>query len=86
MLARDGVDPQIWYFVTGNRDSIYSIAQNSYFINANIDKNSEGGFIHSGAIILIDKNKHIRGVYDVIKSTETERLISDINILLKEQY
>lgn len=81
-----GADPKKWFFVTGNKDSIYAIAKNSYFINANIDKNAEGGFIHSGALLLIDKNKHIRGVYDAMQSTETDRLISDINTLLKEQF
>ena len=28
------------------------------------DEEMEGGFIHSGAFLLVDPNKHVRGVYD----------------------
>jgi len=40
--------------------------------------------VHSGGFLLVDKNKHIRGVYDGTNPEETKRLISDIKILLNE--
>ncbi len=73
-----------WHFVTGNRDSIYSIATNSYFATAYKDSKEPGGYVHSGGFLLVDKNKHIRGVYDGTNPEETKRLISDIKILLNE--
>lgn len=73
-----------WHFVTGNRDSIMKIATESYFTTAYPDSNEPGGFVHSGGFLLIDKNRHVRGVYDGTDSNETKRLIGDIDILLNE--
>jgi protein SCO1/2 len=73
-----------WHFVTGNKDSIYKLAEHSYFSNAYEDSLAEGGYVHSGGLLLIDKNRHIRGVYDGTDELETVRLINDIRVLLKE--
>lgn len=73
-----------WFFVTGNKDSIFNIASKSYFTTAYPDSKAPGGLVHSGAFLLIDKNKCIRGVYDGTNTQETNRLINDINLLLNE--
>ena len=73
-----------WHFVTGNQENIYDLAEHSYFSNAYKDSLAEGGFTHTGGLLLIDKKRHIRGVYDGTNDLETNRLISDIRILLKE--
>ena len=80
------IDPAKWFFVTGNRDSIFSMANDSYFATAFADSTAPGGFIHSGAFLLVDKNKHIRGAYDGTNSDEANRLTEDIKILLAEQF
>ena len=48
------VESKKWHFVTGVKDSIYKIAQTSYFATAMEDKSEPDGFIHSGAFLLID--------------------------------
>ncbi|GAA4771047.1 MULTISPECIES: SCO family protein [Flavobacterium] len=73
-----------WHFVTGNKDSIFNIATKSYFTTAYPDVNEPGGLVHGGGLLLIDKNRHIRGVYDGTNPEETKRLINDIKLLLKE--
>lgn len=73
-----------WHFVTGNKDSIYNIATKSYFATAYKDAKEPGGYVHSGGFLLVDKNRHIRGVYDGTNEEETKRLIRDIKILLTE--
>lgn len=73
-----------WHFVTGKKEVIFNIAEKSYFSNAYKDSLAEGGFVHTGGLLLIDKNKYIRGVYDGTNESETGRLIKDIRILLKE--
>ncbi|MEL1244028.1 SCO family protein [Flavobacterium sp. DGU11] len=78
-----GVDNN-WHFVTGNKDSIYSLAVKSYFTTAYPDDKEPGGYVHSGALLLVDKNRYIRGVYDGTNPVETQRLISDIEKLLQE--
>jgi len=78
---RLGVESKKWHFVTGVKDSIYKIAQTSYFATAMEDKTEPDGFIHSGAFLLIDKQGHIRGKYDGTKEDDVNRLIGDIERL-----
>jgi protein SCO1/2 len=78
---RLGVESKKWHFVTGVKDSIYKIAQTSYFATAMEDKTEPDGFIHSGAFLLIDQSGRIRGKYDGTKEEEVNRLIGDIERL-----
>ena len=73
-----------WRFVTGNKDSIFGIATQSYFTTAYPDAKEPGGLVHGGGFLLVDKNRYIRGVYDGTNPIETKRLINDIKLLLKE--
>ena len=82
--ARLGVESKRWHFVTGVKDSIYKIAQTSYFATALEDKSEPDGFIHSGAFLLIDKKGRIRGKYDGTKEEDVNRLVGDIKLLRTE--
>ena len=82
---RLGVKSSKWHFVTGNKDSIYHVAEKGYFATAMEDKTEPDGFIHSGAFLLIDKEKRIRGKYDGTKEEDVNRLLEDIQ-RLKEEY
>lgn len=81
---RLGVKSNKWHFVTGSKEDIYKIAQTSYFATAMEDKAEPDGFIHSGAFLLIDKNKRIRGKYDGTKEEDVNRLLGEIQRLKKE--
>lgn len=81
---RLGVTSDKWHFVTGNQEDIFRIAQTSYFATALADNTVPDGLIHSGAFLLIDKQRHIRGKYDGTKEEDVNRLISDIEKLRKE--
>jgi protein SCO1/2 len=82
--AKIGVeDDQSWQFLTGDQEKIFEIGQTSYLTTAMTDKNEPGGILHSGAFVLVDKNGHIRGVYDGTKEEQVNRLINDIPKLLK---
>jgi protein SCO1/2 len=81
---RLGVKSSKWHFVTGEKDSIYNVAQKSYFSVALEDKSEPDGFIHSGAFLLVDKQQRIRGKYDGTKEEEVNRLMADIHRLKRE--
>lgn len=84
-FAKDlGVEGNQWQFLTGPKEKIYEIGQKSYLSAAQEDKTAEGGFLHSGAFILIDKDKHIRGMYDGTTEEGTQKLIQGIKSLLEE--
>ncbi len=73
-----------WHFVTGNKDKIFDIATESYFTTAYPNAKEPGGLVHGGGLLLVDKNRYIRGVYDGTNPDETQRLINDIKLLLNE--
>jgi protein SCO1/2 len=79
-----GITGKKWQMVTGERDKIYEIGEKHYFVSAREDSLEAGGYIHSGHFVLVDKNKHIRGMYDGTTEEETKLLIEDIKVLLKE--
>ena len=80
---RLGVSTPTWHFVTGDQDEIYDIAEESYLSIADEDETAPGGFIHSGAFLLIDRDRQIRGVYDGTVPEQVDILIKDIERLLK---
>lgn len=79
---RLGVESPKWRFVTGEKEEIYELGQRSYLVTAAEDKYEPGGFLHSGAFILVDKKKRIRGLYDGTKPDQVDKLIHDIEVLL----
>ncbi|WP_139361684.1 SCO family protein [Spirosoma sp. 209] len=79
-----GISGRQWLFVTGDRETIYDIGQNSYMVTAQQDSSAPGGVVHSGAFILVDKQRHIRGIYDGTTQEGVDKLMNDINRLLAE--
>lgn len=73
-----------WHFLTGEKDSIYSMAM-QYMVTALEDEQEAGGFVHSGAFVLVDQNRHVRGIYDGTDPAQVDRLISDIPALLTKK-
>lgn len=83
--AKDlGISGNQWLFLTGDKERIYEIGQKNYMSTAKEDTTVQGGYIHSGAFILVDKEKHVRGMYDGTTDEGTQKLLRDIKILLAE--
>jgi protein SCO1/2 len=78
------MDNKKWKFVTGEKEEIYKIGQTRYMVSATEDSSEPGGFVHSGAFLLVDKDQRIRGIYDGTKEEQVNKLIKDIPRLLKE--
>jgi protein SCO1/2 len=74
-----------WQFVHGSKDSIYSLAKNNYLVSVGEDGRAARGYVHQGYLILVDKEKRVRGAYDGTKSEEVDKLMYDMDILLKEE-
>ncbi|GAB4249642.1 MAG: SCO family protein [Saprospiraceae bacterium] len=77
--------PGKWHFVTGDKDAIYKIADD-YFSIAMEDPDAPGGFDHSGRLILVDSNRHIRSFCNGTDPKDVDRFIEDIERLLKAEY
>ncbi|MBS1747118.1 MAG: SCO family protein [Bacteroidetes bacterium] len=77
-----GVDPDNWWMLTGNRDSIYNYA----FQELKVDKFDtvpvNPDFVHTTRFVLVDKNFNVRGYYNGLDSASLDKLSKDIGILM----
>lgn len=80
-----GIQSDRWRLVTGEHDKIYGIAK-SYFSVALKNPDAPGGFDHSGRLILVDQNRHVRAFCDGTNAEEVGRFMLDIDLLLAEQF
>ncbi|WP_420385167.1 SCO family protein [Roseivirga sp.] len=79
------MDNNTWHFLTGDKDKIYEIgSSDGYLVPVGESPDAPGGYIHSGAFILIDKERRIRGLYDGTDPKQVTALINDIPKLLAE--
>lgn len=76
-----------WMFLTGRKDSLYNMARVSYTIDdpANNLKSIEDDFLHTQFFALVDKNGDVRKIYDGLKESEIELMMTDIDKLLAEK-
>jgi len=74
-----------WLLLTGSKEAIYTLARKGYFIEQVMGySKTTNDFLHSENIILVDKHKHIRGIYNGTVELDAEKMIADIEELLKE--
>ncbi|SFT80015.1 protein SCO1/2 [Lishizhenia tianjinensis] len=91
-MDRHGITANNWFFLTGEKEAfVHHLGTQSFFINAINEPNAEGGYAHSPHFILVDRTKHVRGVYDVLErdgkgAENLKRLERDIRRLLNEEY
>ncbi|MBU3009956.1 SCO family protein [Polaribacter vadi] len=81
----NGIIDNKWHLATGDKEEIYSLGRDSYFVENDLgEEKSIEDFLHTENFLLIDKNKHIRGIYNGLNRSSIAQLIIDINALKKE--
>jgi protein SCO1/2 len=78
------IDNSNWSLATGDKKEIYKLARNSFMIVATDGDGGPNDFIHSEKLVLVDKQKRIRGYYDGTSDKEVNQLINDIKKLQNE--
>lgn len=76
-----------WIFLTGTKDSLYKQARYSYHIDDpnNYPLGNDVDFLHSQYFALVDKKGIVRKVYEGNLKADVERMIQQIDELLKEK-
>lgn len=79
------VDFSRWKLLTGDKKEIYDLGRKYYFVEENegVAKGDEV-FLHTENFILIDKERHIRGIYNGLDPNSIQNLIRDIKVLKDE--
>lgn len=80
---RLGVEGTQWQFAYGPKEDIYGISA-KYMVFTAEDDQAPGGYDHSGYLILVDREKHIRGAYDGTDDEQVALLLEDLEVLLDE--
>ncbi len=71
-----------WHLLTGDRDEIYSLGRNSYFVEEDLGvEKTNDDFLHTENIILVDQNRHIRGIYNGLNKAAIAQLVEDVKVL-----
>ncbi|WP_241738972.1 SCO family protein [Pontibacter beigongshangensis] len=81
--AMYGADSEKWFFLTGDRQEIYTLAEKGFYLPVQ-QVAGQQDFIHSEKFLLVDKNRRVRGIYDGTDREDVDRLIIEINVLLDE--
>ncbi len=82
----NGILSDKWHLVTGTQQEIYKLGRKDYFVEENLGLNKdEDEFLHTENFVLIDRNRHIRGIYNGLKETSVNQLIEDIKTLKREK-
>lgn len=89
-----GITSPNWHFLTGNRNTIFELANKGFSLYTGLNPKIAGGFEHSGLFALIDKKGNIRCrkdefgnpivYYDGIEKAGIEMIKKDISLLLEE--
>jgi protein SCO1/2 len=78
------VNPDSWWLLTGDRDSIYKFALEE--LKASVaDVNVDTAFVHTENFFLLDKHRVVRGWYNGLDTVAQKRLVRDIPLLMLEK-
>lgn len=81
-----GITTSNWEFFTGQEEETHRLGIENFQIFAGRDDEAEGGYAHSGAFTLVDKEGYVRGVYLGTDPEQVKLLEKDVRKLLKEEY
>ena len=83
--AAHGVDRSRWHLLWGDRADIARLARESYLVG--LGRGADYGrdsVAHTEMLVLVDGERHVRGVYNGTLALDAEQLIADIRTLLAE--
>ena len=85
-IAHNGITAKNWQFLTGDEAATHELGVNSFLVHVASDEEAEGGYAHSPAFTLVDKEGIVRGVYIGTDTKDVNRLEKDLRKLLKYEY
>lgn len=82
----NGIASPNWHLLTGKKSEIYTLARQSYFAEEDLGFTKDSTeFLHTEHVLLIDKSKRIRGIYNGTLQLEIEQMIRDMAQLMGEE-
>lgn len=82
---RFGVNHDHWWFLTGDKKTIYDFARNELHVKTGPGDGGADDFIHTEQFILLDRDRNIRGYYNGLDDQEVKKCADDIVLLTLER-
>lgn len=79
------INPENWWLLTGPKKEIYDLSIEHMKLGLVDGKGIDTGFFHTDYMVLIDRNRNIRGYYHGLDTTAVARLSQDIVFLSLEK-
>lgn len=80
-----GIEAPKWSLVWGPPEEIYTI-DSAYLSVALENPDAPGGFDHSGLLVMVDKNRHVRSYCYGTDAEAVDDFMDEIDQLLREEY
>ncbi len=85
-IKHHSIEANNWQFLTGDEAETHELGVKSFLVHVASDEDADGGYAHSPAFTLVDKEGIVRGVYIGTDTKDVDRLEKDLRKLLKHEY
>lgn len=86
-IKHHGITAKNWQFLTGDEAETHALGVENFLVHVNAsDDEADGGYAHSPAFTLVDKEGIVRGVYIGTDTKQVDQLEKDLRKLLKYEY
>jgi protein SCO1/2 len=79
------INPDQWWILTGNRDSIYRFVLEEIKLGLLDGEGVDSNFVHSDKFVMLDSARCVRGYYSGLDSMELKKLSNDLVLLTMEK-
>jgi protein SCO1/2 len=82
---RNGINSDVWWLLTGPKRTIYDFALNELKLGIQDSVSVDSNFVHTDYVVLLDKDRVIRGFYHGTDTAALARLADDIVFIMLEK-
>jgi protein SCO1/2 len=80
-----GINPDVWWLLTGPKKQIYDFSMNELKLGLADGEGVDSNFIHTPKLVLLDKQRVVRGYYNGLDSAEMSKLANDMVFIMLEK-
>jgi protein SCO1 len=80
-----GINPDIWWLLTGPKKQIYDFSFNELKLGQTDGEGIDSNFIHTQKLVLLDKERIVRGYYNGLDSADLSKLATDMVFIMLEK-
>lgn len=82
---RHGINPDVWWLLTGPKKQIYDFSLNELKLGQADGEGVDSNFIHTQKLVLLDKERIVRGYYNGLDSVDLAKLANDMVFIMLEK-